>query len=140
MQRRTFFKSLFSAVPALSLFGLVEPLAVRAKQSRSEVLLQTSPVAGFQYYDGDLLWDTLRQDDVLRLVPEPENQHDDQAVKVMWNDNQLGYIPRRDNTAISQMLQRGQPLIARIGELQQSSNPWERVTMHTYLVQGLRNS
>lgn len=136
MQRRTFLKSLLSAAPALSLLGLVGPQAVRAKQSCREVLLQTSPVTGFQYYDGDLLWDTLQKDDILQLVPEPENQHDEQAVKVMHGGNQLGYVPRRDNTAISQMLHREQPLIARIGELQQSNNPSARVMMHIYMTQG----
>ncbi|KJR99310.1 MAG: hypothetical protein VR65_17925 [Desulfobulbaceae bacterium BRH_c16a] len=108
--------------------------AAAAKPSNREILLQTVPVAGFQFYDGDRLWDRLHPNDSLQLVPEPENPHDHQAVKVIWNDNQLGYVPRRDNTAISQMLSRRQPVIARIGELQQSHDPWARLTMNIYMV------
>jgi hypothetical protein len=107
--------------------------------NNKEILLQTSPVAGFQFYDGDLLWNTLHPNDPLLLVPDPANPYDEQAVKVLWNDNQLGYVPRQDNTAISQMLARGQVLVARIGEKQESADPWERLTMNIYLMQGSKN-
>jgi hypothetical protein len=136
MQRRLFLKSLFKALSALSFITLTKKPAAAIIPSTREILLQTSPIAGFQFYDGDLLWNSLRPNDPLQLVPEPENPHDDQAVKVMWNDNQLGYVPRRDNTAISQMLNRRQRLIARIGGLQQSNDPWVRITMNIYMVQG----
>jgi hypothetical protein len=136
MQRRIFLKSLVTALSALPLVTLAKRLAAAATPNNREILLQTSPVAGFQFYDGDQLWTTLRPNDRLQLVPEPENLHDNQAVKVMWNGDQLGYVPRRDNTAISQMLNRRQPLVAKIGELRQSTNPWDRMTMNIYLVQG----
>lgn len=136
MQRRIFLQSLFKALSVLSFITLTKKPAAATLPPTREILLQTSPVAGFEFYDGDQLWDSLRPNDTLQLVPEPENPHDNQAVKVMWNDNQLGYVPRRDNTAISQMLDRRQQLIARIGELQESSDPWARVTMEIYLVQG----
>ena len=135
MQRRIFLKALAKALSALSLFTLTKKPAAAAEPSNREILLQTSPVAGFQFYDGDMLWDTLRPNDPLQLVPDPDNPHDNQAVKVMWGDNQLGYVPRQDNTAISQMLARGLSITARIGEMQQSADPWARMTMAIYLVQ-----
>lgn len=136
MQRRLFLKSLFKALSALSLITLTKKPAAATLPSTREIFLQTSPVAGFQFYDGDRQWDTLCPNDTLQLIPEPENPHDNQAVKVMWKGIQLGYVPRRDNTAISQMLSRRQLLVARIGELQESSDPWARVTMKIYMVQG----
>lgn len=136
MQRRNFLKSLVKALSALSLLTLAKRPAAATVPDNREILLQTSPVAGFQFYDGDRLWTDLHPNDPLQLVPEPENPHDDQAVKVMWNDNQLGYVPRRDNTAINQLLSRRQPLIARIRELHETRNPWARMTMNIYLVQG----
>ena len=136
MQRRLFLTSLFKALSALSFITLTKKPAAATQPSTREIFLQTSPVAGFQFYDGDRLWDSLRPNDTLQLVPEPENPHDNQAVKVMRNGIQLGYVPRRDNTAISQMLNRRQPMVARIGELQESSDPWNRVTMNIYMVQG----
>ncbi len=132
MQRRIFLKSLFKALSALSLLALGKKPATAAASSNREILLQSSLVAGFQFYEGKRLWNSLRPNDTLQLVAEPENPHDDQAVKVMWNDSQLGYVPRHDNTAISQMLHRGQILIARIGEMQESAYPWARVTMDIF--------
>lgn len=112
MQRRLFLKSLVKAISALSLLTLTKKSAAATIPSSRKILLQTSPVAGFQFYDGDLLWNDLHPNDPLQLVPEPENSHDNQAVKVIWNDTQLGYVPRQDNTAISQMLNRRQMLVA----------------------------
>lgn len=136
MQRRIFLKSLFAAIPVLSLFILGRKPVAQALPINREVLLQTSPVAGFQFYDGDRLWTAMRPNDLLQLVAEPDNLYDEQAVKVMWNDNQLGYVPRQDNTAISQMLSRGLSLVARIGELHKSDDTWARIMMNIYLVQG----
>ena len=134
MQRRLFLKSLVKTFSALSIAILAKTPAAAAGPTKREILLQTSSVAGFQFYDGDRLWERLHPNDPLQLVSEPENPHDDQAVKVIWNSHQLGYVPRRDNSAISQLLHRRQPLITRIGILQQSDNPWARITMNIYLV------
>lgn len=136
MQRRAFLKTLFSVFSALPF--LVRPALTHAgdKAASKEVLLQTSPVAGFQFYNGEKLWNRLKPGAILQLVAEPDNPHDSQAVKVMFDADQLGYVPRRENTAISQMLVRGQALVARISELRQSTAPWARITMNIYLVQG----
>ncbi len=134
MQRRIFLKSLFQGFSALSLLTLAKEPAAATLTNSKEILLQTSPIAGFQFYDGDRLWSSLRLNDALHLVAEPENPHDEQAVKVMCKNNQLGYVPRQDNTAIGQMLNRGQMLVARIGGMQESIDPWARVTMDIYLM------
>jgi len=136
MQRRIFLKSLVKALSALSLITLGKKSVAATVINNKEILLLTSPVAGFQFYNGNLLWKTLRPNDPLLLMPEPENPYDEQAVKVMWNDDQLGYVPREDNTTISQMLARGQVLVARIGEMQESADPWARLIMNFNLVQG----
>lgn len=138
MQRRLFLKSLFAAISTLSLFVLGRKPDVEAVSNNREILLQISPVAGFQFYDGNRLWTAIRPNDLLDLVAEPDNPYDKQAVKVMWNGNQLGYVPRSENTAVSQMLGRGQSLTARISALRQSSEPWDRILMKIYLTQDLR--
>lgn len=136
MQRRIFLKTLISVLPALPI--LVRPTVSNAwsKPAPKEVLLQTSPVAGFQFYDDEELWSRLKLGATLLLVAEPNNPHDPQAVKVMHGTNQLGYIPRRNNTAVSQMLIRNQPLIARITSLKRSRDPWERIAVDILLVAG----
>jgi hypothetical protein len=91
------------------------------------MLLQTSPVAGFQYHQGELLWAFMRRGDRLSLVREPDNEYDEKAVRIDWSRFKLGYVPRIENHAVSQMLDRGEKLAARIVQLQQAGNPWKRM-------------
>ena len=122
MNRRALFRVL------ATLPGLVPALALGASLRREAgVLLQVSPVAGFQYHEGAKLWRRLRYSDALALRREARNPHDERAVAVYWHDRKLGYVPRRENAAIAQMLDRGLSLRARVERLAESDNPWERV-------------
>lgn len=92
--------------------------------------LQESPLAGFQYHHGETPWlhHTARHEPVEgQLVREPDNRYDDRAVRVDWQGYKLGYIPRLDNAAMSQLMDRGERLEAVIVGLENSSNPWDRV-------------
>lgn len=97
------------------------------------VVVQLSPVAGFQYHEGERVWPLLRPGDHLELRREPDNPHDERAVGVRWNEEMLGYVPRLENTAVAQMLDRGEVLHARIVSLEESGNPWERVGFEVVL-------
>ncbi len=52
--------------------------------------------------------------------------HDSNAVAVYFHDDQLGYVPRVENMAMAQMLDRGERLEARISELM-AEDAWEQV-------------
>lgn len=60
---------------------------------------------------------------------EPQNPYDPRAVRVDWRGHKLGYVPRIENTAVAQMLDRGERLTARILQLRESHDPWERVRL-----------
>ena len=127
-RRRTFFAGFvflcaWALVPA---WGQQASVEVR-------ILLQSSPLAGFQYHDGKRLWSQMKVGDSLVLVRERENRHDRNAVRVEWQGHMLGYVPRADNATVSRLLDRGTWLEARIVRLQDSSNPWERVLFEVYV-------
>ena len=126
MKRRAFFKRLLGGL------GLVAAAPAVAVVGR-KVLIQESPVAGYQFYDGDWVWSSLAVGASLRLVREPENQHDPNAVAVYFRDEQLGYVPRVENTAIAQMLDHGEHLEASISKLHLTENPWDRVWFEVVL-------
>lgn len=105
----------------------------QAAATRDSVLLQVSPVAGFQYYQGTALWPFLALGDRLDLVREPGNPYDEQAVRVEWKGCKLGYVPRTENATVAQMLDRGERLTARIAQLKDSPDPWERVRLQIML-------
>lgn len=37
----------------------------------------------------------------LKLVREPDNEFDDMAVLVLWDERKIGYLPRRNNEVIA---------------------------------------
>lgn len=135
MNRRSLLKLLSTLpglLPALSMARLgpgSPPVTVSYPTRECALVLcvQESPIAGFQYYEGERLWPRLRPDDPLTLVREPHNPHDHRAVAVYWSNLKLGYLPRRENHAAAQMLDRGQPLQGRILELRDTNNPWGKV-------------
>ena len=117
----------FAAILALSL-ALHPACAAEAR-----IIVQQSPLAGFQYYDGKVLWDNMRVGDTLTLVREAQNPHDANAVRVEWKGQPLGYVPRRDNSDVARQMDRGVPVQARIVRLKEARNPWQRVEFEIFV-------
>lgn len=109
---------------------VLSPCIARAQAS---VIVQQSPLAGFQYYDGTAQWEAMKPGDVLTLVRERDNPHDANAVRVEWNSSRLGYIPRRENADVARQMDRGAPVKARIVKLTEARNPWQRVLFEVYV-------
>ncbi len=127
MKRRTFFKQLFGSI------GVAATGATIAVKTQS-VLIQESPIAGFQFHEGDAIWPSLAIGAKLALLREATNTHDPDAVAVYFQNNKLGYVPRAENSAIAQMLDRGETLEAKISRLSMEEDPSERVRFTVFLV------
>jgi hypothetical protein len=102
-----------------------------AQQAR--LLIQSSPLAGFQYHAGVEVWDQLRVGDRLALIHEPANRHDRNAIRIEWQGRQIGYLPRAENQLIALELARGSRVEARIARLQETQNPWQRILIDVYI-------
>jgi len=107
--------------------------ALEAGQPVTRMLIQSSPVAGFQFHEGKRVWDQLKVGDALALVREPANAHDARAVRVEWNGHLLGYVPRAENDAVARQLDRGNKLEARIVRLTKHRDPWKRIEFEVFL-------
>ena len=118
---------------AAALAGLAVPTHTRAQSAEVTMLVQSSPLAGFQFYKGKPLWDDMQVGDALTLVREPDNPHDGNAVRVEWRGNKLGYVPRRDNRAVARHLDGGVKVEARISRLTQHRNPWQRIEFEVFV-------
>lgn len=129
MNRRLFLER-FAAMIGM---GVATPMAVAA--ARRQIELQRSPVAGFQYHQGEAIWPALVVGAPVDLVREAGNPYDARAVRVEWQGQKLGYVPRIDNTAVSQLLDRGEAVSTAITSLSMSANPWERIEFAVYLDQ-----
>ena len=116
---------------------LIISLVLALPHARAEevtILVQSSPLAGSQYYALSSVWGEIRTGDKLLLKREPENRHDANAIRVEWNGHQLGFVPRAENRALAAAMDRGEKVEARVARLKRHRNPWQRVEFEVYVV------
>jgi hypothetical protein len=118
----------------LLLISLLCALSFSVQAQTIKLLVQSSPLAGFQYHAGETLWSRLQVGDELALIREPDNPHDVRAVRIEWQGIHLGYLPRAENEAVAAALDRGERVVARIGALVKHRNPWRRVRIEVFVV------
>lgn len=117
---------------SLLIAGLL--IATQAGAESIKILIQSSPLAGSQYYAVAKVRDEIKLGDRLTLTREPDNRHDRNAVRVDWNGHKLGYVPRAENRAAARALDAGEKLEARVSALRESPDPWKRVEFEVYLI------
>jgi len=120
---------MFRIIASLALLLALTP----ACAAEARIIIQQSPLAGFQYYDGKVLWENMKVGDTLALVREPQNPHDANAVRVEWKGQPLGYVPRRENADVARQIDRGNTVQARIVQLTAARNPWQRVRFEVFV-------
>ena len=123
-RRAIWERSLFQLVCLILAWVWAQPLQA---QIAAHILLQDSPLAGFQYHAGKALWPQMHVADALTLIREPDNPYDAKAVRVEWHGHTIGYVPRRENADVARFMDGGQTLVARITRLADVRDPWSRV-------------
>lgn len=76
------------------------------------ILLDSFAVVGGQYYTLYDVIDQINENDLLTLIPIPENPHDEYAVEVWWDEYKLGFLSRSKNVIIHNLLANDVPLVA----------------------------
>ncbi len=122
---RMSLRALFIAAPIAAASGAAGEV---------RILVQSSPLAGFQYHAGREAWPEMTVGDALVLVREPDNPHDAKAVRVEWRGRMLGYLPRKENRAVAGAMDGGERVAGRIAGLQEHRNPWQRVLIEVFVV------
>lgn len=116
------------------LLSLLAALSLAAHAASVKLLVQSSPLAGFQYHAGKVVWSELRVGDTVSLIREPQNPHDSRAIRIEWRRMQLGYLPRAENEAVAAAMDRGERVEGRIAALVEDRNPWRRVRIDVFVV------
>ena len=75
-----------------------------------------SPIVGthFRPSEAKSLANSLSPGEYVELEPEPENPYDPMAVRVMYESEHIGYIARQNNYQVSEWLQDGGDVIAKV--------------------------
>ena len=119
---------------SLAISLLLAVAATSAVADSIRVLVQSSPLAGSQYYAAGRVWPGLKPGDRLELIREPDNRHDRNAVRVDWRGQPLGYVPRAENRAVARALDAGERLEGRVSRLRDDPDPWRRIEFEILLV------
>src|SRR4051812_26258063 len=117
---------------ALLMMALAGPAGALA-EATARIVVQHAPLAGFVYYDGQSVWESMKAGDRLTLVREPANAYDNNAVRIEWRGHMLGYLPRRDNSDLARQMDYGAPVEARITALARAANGRHRVSYEVYV-------
>ena len=114
MNMRSWFLSLILLAPGVT-------------WGQASIIVQQSPLAGFQYYPGKALGNEMKVGDALTLQREPSNPHNANAMIVFWSGQWLGYIPRQENSDVARQMDQGATVKARIVKMTAARNPWQRI-------------
>lgn len=122
-----------SAFLAAALVAGLSVTAGRAAAQQVRILVQSSPLAGFNYHQAPVVWQAMRVGDALELAREPDNVHDARAISIQWQGHRLGYVPRAQNAALAWAMDRGERLDARVSRLQPHRDPRKRMEFEVYV-------
>ena len=116
---------------ALASLGVIAvPRLMTARESTHRTSeLHRFLVRGFSYHDGPAVLDQLASGQTVRLVREPANPYDDQAIAVHTAaGHKLGYVPREDNQILARLLDEDlMDLDARITAVRPERADWEKL-------------
>ena len=92
-------------------------------------------VAGFMFWDGCEAFGELENGTELKLVREPENKYDPEAVAVYYKDFKLGFVPSSENEKISRFLDMGYTDLfeVRVARLCEDAHPEKQVFVNIYI-------
>ncbi len=103
------------------------PAMSKTANPGADYLLNVFSIAGFQYHDGPKRLHHLRTGECLELTAEPDNPHDEFAVRIERRGVMLGYVPRSDNRHLHRLLRQGARLSCGIVEVNRKAPPWNQV-------------
>ncbi|MBQ2680499.1 MAG: HIRAN domain-containing protein [Eggerthellaceae bacterium] len=97
--------------------------------------ISTFHIAGFQHHEGPFALDELKPGKKLKMVPEPDNPHDPNAIKLCYKKRKLGYVPHGKNEQLALMAFYGHKGVfeARVQKVDPEAEPWNQVRVGIYV-------
>jgi hypothetical protein len=97
MRREEFIKRLGLGFLAIPLFGKVKP-------EEQRTVIYSGYLAGISYYELKNVYHFLSEGQRLTLRREPSNSYDQNAISIWFHEHKLGFIPKKDNMVIANLM------------------------------------
>ncbi|MBQ6962103.1 MAG: HIRAN domain-containing protein [Paludibacteraceae bacterium] len=100
-----------------------------------EIFLLNIVVAGTTYCDKiHEVEPELSPGTVLRMIRQPQNEHDELAIGIHHKDIRIGWVPRELNEVISRLMDAGKEFFCRIDSVK-NINSWVKINAKIYMVE-----
>jgi len=89
-------------------------------------------IAGYRYYEGETIAESLLEGKPVTFKREPYCIYDTKAVAIYAGRKKLGYIPRKDNTIISTLMDQGVIMKGKIQKRNFDDQPRKQVKISVF--------
>lgn len=100
-----------------------------------EIFLLEITVAGTSYcdevYDVEPL---LEEGTILKMLRKPDNEYDELAIAIYYEDIQIGWVPRRMNEVISRLMDAGKAFFCRVVSVE-DVDAWVKIKGRIFMVE-----
>jgi hypothetical protein len=125
MKTKNLIKRIFSLVTVKG------PIKTPRKTER-QYFFNEFYIAGYRYYDGETIAESLLEGKPVNFKREPQCIYDRKAVSIYAGRKKLGYIPRKDNTIISTLMDQGVIIKGKIQKRNFDDQPRKRVKISVF--------
>ena len=77
---------------------------------------------------------SLLPDTVLKMIRQPQNQHDELAIGVYFNGIRIGWVPMEHNMVISRLMDAGKAFFCRVEQTTKKGN-WVKIKAKIFMVE-----
>ena len=100
-----------------------------------EIFLLDIVVAGTTYCEQiDEIENELLPETILKMIRQPQNEYDELAIGVYFNNIRIGWIPQELNEVISRLMDAGKAFFCRINSVKRK-NKWVKIDAKIYMVE-----
>jgi len=112
-------------------YELSKELDLLKKINNDELIeLNEFYITGLEYYDAKEL--DFSDIDYLSLHLEPNNEYDENAIEIYYQDEKVGYVPKNENSLITKMMQQNVNIIAKIINYDKKAPLQKRIKIRLY--------
>lgn len=98
-----------------------------------DILALESIVAGTSYLSlQEIEKQIIINESKLTLEREPKNEYDEFAIKILFEGQKVGYVPKSKNQTIARLMDAGKQFYAKVTE-KEWEGKWLRIDLHIYL-------
>jgi hypothetical protein len=125
MKKKNLFKRIFS-------LDMSQGPAKTLRKTERQYFFNEFYIAGYRYYDGETIAESLLEGKPVNFKREPHCIYDTKAVAIYAGRKKLGYIPRKDNTIISTLMDQGVLVNGKIQKRNFDDQPRKRVKISVF--------